>query len=229
MLGLGLARRVLTFVKRIALSPDERKKQDRHSLVGPPNLWKMKRDFQIDFLRHVGLKPKHFLIDIGCGTLRGGIPIIHYLEDGHYFGIELRPHVLAEGEKELSELGLSSKRPTLILSDDIGSVKLSREFDYIWAFSVLIHMTDDIVDDCLGFAARHLRSDSYFYANVNVGVKPSGKWQSFPVLWRPLEFYEAIGRKHDLRVEDIGSLKKFGHDLGVVAQTERRMLKISKV
>lgn len=204
-------------------------KQDRHSLVGPAILWKMKRDFQIYFLKRVGLQPRHFLIDIGCGTLRGGIPIIQYLGDGHYFGIESRSHVRAEGEKELSESGLSHKRPTLISSDDIGSVKLSREFDYIWAFSVLIHMTDDIVDDCFGFAASHLHAEGYFYANVNLGDKPSGNWQSFPVVWRPLEFYEGIGGKHNLRVEDIGSLKSLGHDSGVVSQDEQRMLKISKV
>ncbi|MFQ5567645.1 MAG: hypothetical protein ACE5EU_14940, partial [Paracoccaceae bacterium] len=64
--------------------------------------------------------------------------------------------------------------------------RLSREFDYIWAFSALIHMTDDVVDDCLGFAARHLHAGGHFYANVNLGNKPRGIWQTFPVIWRPL-------------------------------------------
>ncbi len=231
MLGLEQARRLAkkarALLGTVMIFFD--RKQRRHNLVGPSKLWKMKRDFQIDFLKRVGLKPKHFLIDIGCGTLRGGIPIIQYLEDGHYFGIESRSHVLAEGEKELSESGFLHKRATLISSDDIGLVKLSKEFDYIWAFSVLIHMTDDIVDDCLGFAASHLHSEGYFYANVNLGDKPSGHWQSFPVMCRPLEFYEGIGGKHNLRVEDIGSLKSLGHDSGVVDQNEQRMLKISKV
>ena len=128
----------------------------------------------------------------------------------------------------MSESGLSQKRVTLISGDDISLVKLSKEFDYIWAFSVLIHMTDDIVDDCFGFAAGHLHAEGHFYANVNLGDKPSGHWQSFPVMWRPLHFYEGIGGKHNLRVEDIGSLRSLGHDSGVVEQNEQRVLKISR-
>jgi len=50
--------------------------EQRHGLVGPARLWKMKRDFQIGFLKNFGLKPDNVLLDLGCGTLRGGIPII---------------------------------------------------------------------------------------------------------------------------------------------------------
>ena len=53
----------------------------RHGLVGRPELWQQKRDFQIAFLREHGLLPAHVLVDLGCGTLRGGIPIIAYLDE----------------------------------------------------------------------------------------------------------------------------------------------------
>jgi len=46
----------------------------------------MKRRFQIDFFRRQGLRPDQTLFDLGCGTLRGGIPIIDYLEPGFYTG-----------------------------------------------------------------------------------------------------------------------------------------------
>ena len=72
------------------------KKKRRHGMVGPPYLWKMKREFQIKFLTDMDLKPDHYLLDLGCGTLRGGIPIIEYLEIGHYFGFteeELRKYL----------------------------------------------------------------------------------------------------------------------------------------
>ncbi len=74
---------------------------ERHSHVGAPEGWELKRRFQIDFLKKQGLKPEHYLLDIGCGTLRGGIPIIDYLDKGHYYGIEVRDFVLDEGRKEL--------------------------------------------------------------------------------------------------------------------------------
>src|SRR5215475_8544809 len=87
-------------------SPAER----RHSLVGPMRGWQKKRDFQIFFLKQMGLQPAHYLLDIGCGTLRGGIPLIDYLDPGHYFGVEVRPLVLEEAAKELGEAGLEHKQ-----------------------------------------------------------------------------------------------------------------------
>lgn len=73
----------------------------RHHLVGSPKLWKMKQDFQINFLKSQGLKEKDQLLDIGCGTLRGGIPIIKYLDSGNYCGIEVRDQIITEAKKEL--------------------------------------------------------------------------------------------------------------------------------
>ena len=58
----------------------------------------------------MGLAPEHYLLDIGCGTLRGGIPLIAYLLNGHYFGIEMRADILDEGRTELAEAGLVGKR-----------------------------------------------------------------------------------------------------------------------
>lgn len=95
------------------------KKERRHRLVGPSYLWKIKRDFQFNFLKAMNLTPEHYLLDIGCGTLRGGIPIISYIQGGHYFGIDIREETLDEGRKELREVGRERKKPTLILSPDI--------------------------------------------------------------------------------------------------------------
>src|SRR6478672_3098177 len=137
--------------------------QRRFELVGPPELWEMKRRFQIDFLRRFGLEPQHYLLDVGCGVLRGGIPIIKYLEVGHYYGIEARGKVLAEGRKELAESKLAHKQPHLTLGEHLGELSLARQLDYVWAFSVLIHLEDPILEEVIGFAARHLKSDGVFY------------------------------------------------------------------
>ncbi|MGC2692617.1 MAG: class I SAM-dependent methyltransferase, partial [Desulfobaccales bacterium] len=96
-----------------------------------------------------GLKPEHYLMDIGCGTLRGGIPLIDYLKEGHYFGIETRKEVLDEGRMELKEAGLNWKSPTLLTTEQFTKGGILQKFDFIWAFSVLIHMTDEILNDTL--------------------------------------------------------------------------------
>ncbi len=127
----------------------ESKVTNRHALVGPPHLWRMKRAFQIGFLKYVGLEPQHFLLDLGCGTLRGGIPLIEYLQETHYYGFEVRHDVLEEGRNELREVDLEHKEPVLVLSDDITSLHLQKKFDFVWAYSVLIHLSDEILNDFL--------------------------------------------------------------------------------
>ncbi len=221
----NLLRALRHYWNGLLLTPTER----RHSLVGPSKLWKMKREFQIKFLKNAGLKPQHVLLDIGCGTLRGGIPIIEYLENKHYFGIESRKDVLDEGRNELDELGFMHKEPNLVAEANILDVNLTEKFDYIWAFSVLIHMHDGVLCDTLDFVSSHLLDVGVFYANVNIGSGESGNWQGFPVVWRSLSFYEQTCLRYGLKIADIGSLKDCGHLSNNEAQDQQRMLKICKV
>jgi cyclopropane fatty-acyl-phospholipid synthase-like methyltransferase len=187
----------------------------------------MKRDFQIDFLRREGLEPQHHVVDIGCGTLRGGIPLIRYLDVGHYYGIEARPHVLDEAKKELTEQKLSDKSPTLIQASVLDQLSLGRHFEFIWAFSVLIHMDDANLRGCLDFAHRHLTRGGRFFANVNIGRRTSGTWQGFPVLWRTMQAYRDAAAAHDLAVTDLGDLASLGHHSGQEEQDRQRMLSFS--
>lgn len=188
----------------------------------------MKRAFQIRFLSEMGLKPAHYLVDIGCGTLRGGVPLIEYLEAGHYFGVEVRQEALEEGRKELRDAGLASKNPTLLLCPDISQLTVDRSFDYMWAFSVLIHMSDEILDHTLGFVSRHLSKDGVFFANVNMGDRREGSWQGFPVVSRTFEFYAEACARHGLAVTDLGPLRELGHQSEVELHDRQRMLRISR-
>jgi len=210
---------------------DEAGAAARHALVGPPDLWEMKRRFQIDFLRGAGLMPHHRLLDLGCGTLRGGIPLIEYLAPGHYAGVEVRREVLDEGRQELAESGLAGKEPQLVHCSRLAELDLGRTFDVAWAFAVLIHMDDRILDDAVAAVARHLTADGVFYATANVGAEPAGTWQGFPVVHREAAFYADVFGRHGLVLEDLGSLASFGHvhpRLPVEAQARQRMLKGTK-
>lgn len=202
--------------------------QGRYAMVGPVSLWKMKREFQIRFLKDMGLKPEHYLLDIGCGTLRGGIPLIDYLEPARYFGVEERANVLVEARKELRDFGLEGKNPTLLLTPDLSQVVINQKFDYAWAFSVLIHMSDEILEDTLGFVRRQLSENGAFYANVKIGKTLDGFWQGFPTVTRPLEFYQQVCARNGLAFSDVGSLKDHGHVSNIESQDSQRILKITK-
>ena len=144
------AARTARRAKSLLLSPAAR----RHALVGQERLWKMKRDFQAKFLIGHGLSPSDYLLDVGCGTLRGGIPLIRYLDTGHYYGIEVRAEVLDEALRELEESGLRHKQPILV--SDPGTLDLRGRFTFAWAFSVLFHLRDEILDDTLELVANSL-------------------------------------------------------------------------
>ncbi len=199
----------------------------RHASAGPAHLWEQKRAFQIAFLRRVGLEPRHRLLDLGCGTLRGGIPLIAYLEPGHYTGIELRSDVLEEGRRELAEAGLEDRRPDLRVCGDLRALGLEGRFDYALAFSVLIHMADEIAETALTFVARHLAPSGTFYANVNLGSAPERRWQGFPVVWRPRAFYDRLAERAGLRLAEVGRLRDLGHVTGDAAADAQAMLRFT--
>lgn len=202
-------------------------KQGRHALVGPVELAEMKRKFQIKFLKAKGLKPEHNLLDLGCGTLRGGIPLIDYLGKGNYCGVDVRPKVLKEAKVELKEAGLEHKAPVLMTTDEMTS-SLKTEFDFVWAFSVLIHMNDKILTDTLQFISKRLKKGGVFYANVNIGKNAEMQWQGFPVVTRTEDFYRKKAGGFGLDMKHVGTLLSLGHNSGQANQDAQIMMKFTR-
>jgi SAM-dependent methyltransferase len=225
-----LARRSLVRLTRLfgARRADADPGATRHALVGPAHLWRMKREFQIDFLRRMGLAPQHRLLDLGCGTLRGGIPLIEYLAPGHYTGIEVRAEALVEARRELAEAGLEQRKPELHLCGDLSQLSLPARFDFAWAFSVLIHMDDAVAANALSFAARQLAAGGALYANVNAGEAPPRRWQGFPVVTRPLAFYAELAGRVGLAMTPLGALRELGHVSGDAAADAQWMLRFAR-
>lgn len=222
---------------------DDATKLKRHALVGPAHLWQSKRDSQIRFLRSVGLKPHHYLLDLGCGTLRGGIPLIAYLEEAHYFGFDVRENVIHEARKELRECNLGQKSPTLCFHDSVLKFRPDQKFQYAWAYSVLIHLVDEVLDDVMETLSSLLATDGRFYANVLLGPsnkaeeltdlvqrnKGTGSCREFPLVIRPIEFYKETALQHGLALENLGTTDTLGFDPQVPAHKQHQMLSFHRV
>jgi SAM-dependent methyltransferase len=198
-------------------------KQERHGLVGRPDLWRMKRAFQIEFLRGRGLSPDDTVADIGCGSLRGGIALIDFLLPGHYTGIDVRASVIEEAHREIAREKLGHKQPRLILAASLAEVDPGA-VDLFWAFSVLFHLSDAILVDCLAMVARHLKEGGEFYANIIDGHGVPGEWQGFPVVARPFETYSNLAARSGLWVERLGRLDQLGHHSGDPSQDSQVMV-----
>ena len=175
--------------------------ENRRALAGPVNLWETQRQFQIDFLRSHGLEPQHRLLDFGCGPLRGGIPIIEYLDAGNYHGVDINEDSIREARRELEENRLEYKLPHITHIRDISALRMVVSFDVIWAFSVVIHMPDEVLDEFLAFCGARLRRGGVLYMNVNIGERRTGgKFLDFDTYVRPLEFYEDMIQRHGLKI-----------------------------
>lgn len=141
-----MSKKAFSGVRRIIKRILKSKQEIRHAHVGAPNVWKYTRAFQFQFLKDQGLKKTDTLMDIGCGTLRGGIPLIDYLDTGNYYGMDVRDEVLEEGRAEIRSAKLESKKPNLISFNHFSEVALEVKFNVMFAFSVLIHLEDAIAE-----------------------------------------------------------------------------------
>lgn len=192
-------------------------------MVGPPGVWKESSDFQIDFLRCRGLQPAHSILDIGCGPLRGGIPLVQFLDEGNYTGIDVRAEIVEEAQEQVRRYDLARKAPTVFLSDNFGREKLGQQkFDYVWCFQLFYHLEDHLIDDCLQQISRVLARAGYCYANVNLTLA-EGQWQGFPYVRRPLRFYESLADKHGFRLKDLGQQHEWGYTNKVCGQFEHML------
>ena len=207
---------------------NQSREEKRHSLVGAPHLWKMKQDFQFNFLVNHGMEPDQILLDVGCGTLRGGIPIIDFLDKGNYYGIEVRPEVLEEGEKELNYHKLDHKTPNLISFEKFESLQIDEKFDIIFAFSTLIHFEDHITKAFFEFLSRQLSEKGVFWGNVNIESYSDGRWQGFPIVFRPFSFYQKLADENNLLLNDLGKLTDLGHVSDESISDKQVMLEIRK-
>lgn len=125
--------------------------------VGPPEHYDLIAGLQFTLLFKAGLRETHKLLDLGCGSLRGGRLFIPYLRPGHYFGVEPNEWLVREGiARELGTDMVRLKRPTFSTIADFDLAQLGERFDFVLAQSIFSHTFGDLaqrglsgVRDCL--------------------------------------------------------------------------------
>lgn len=131
-------------------------------------LWEEIGALQLAFLQGRGLRPGDLLLDVGCGSLRGGVKFVEYLEGGHYFGIDISPSLLEAGyAQEISlrqDLADKLPRANLKCIDDFNAMSFGQQFDYALAQSVFTHLTLNSIRLCLENLHPVLRAGGKFYA-----------------------------------------------------------------
>lgn len=97
-----------------------------------------------------GLLPSSEVIDVGCGALRAGYWLIHFLEPGRYHGIEPARHRLTTAREAILEPGLEEvKRPTFDDNTDWDLGVFGVAPDFVLARSIWSHTTAEEVQALL--------------------------------------------------------------------------------
>jgi SAM-dependent methyltransferase len=124
--------------------------EDGIFLGGPAKFFETAGRKQLTTLLSEGLTPTSKVLDIGCGCLRGGYLLIHFLDKGCYFGIEPNTEMLDAGmrillEPELLDLKTPRFDPNSNFDFSIFEVK----FDYLVARSIWTHASKQQIQTML--------------------------------------------------------------------------------
>ena len=169
---------------------DARAIENPQAAVG--GLWDEMGQLQVHVLKELGLVPSHELLDIGCGSLRGGIPLIDYLSPGKYWGTDISPELLKAGIAQLEKSGLVDKNPTLRIAIDFSLKEVGdRKFDFIQAFGVFTDVPRGFVEECLESVSNVLSPEGIFIATFGAAEKYSEDHRHLRFRY-PLSFFKSL-------------------------------------
>ena len=143
--------------------------------VGPPEDYDLIAAMTFNLLTTLGLRQRHSLLDVGCGSLRIGRLLIPYLNRGKYFGVEPHEWLVEAGIKcELGEAIVQIKRPTFLFSDSPQTIaKAKVSFDFALAQSIFSHCGLDLISGWLSAISRSLADNGALVATFLPGDKDS--------------------------------------------------------
>ncbi len=136
-------------------------------LGGPKKKFVAAGRAQLEILLSHGLVPQDRVLDVGCGALRGGWWLIHFLRPERYFGIEPNKEMLQAGiDVMLGPELLAEKKPQFSNNDNFDFSIFRQVFDFVLARSVWTHASIPQIQTMLKFFARCSHRNSAFLTSI---------------------------------------------------------------
>jgi len=118
---------------------------------------------QFVYLINSGLNPDSKVVDLGCGVLRAGYWLIHFLNPDCYFGIEPHAGRLKMGTEAILEPGLiETKNPRFDTNPDFDTSVFGEKFDFFLAYSIWTHACKSQIKATLDSYVRDSKEESVF-------------------------------------------------------------------
>jgi hypothetical protein len=173
-------------------------------------LWEEMGQLQFDFLVSRGLRPEHVLLDIACGSLRGGVYFIRYLDPGNYLGIEKERALIRRAlAKELSRDVQEQKRPEFVVSGTFEFERFSKRADYSLAQSLFTHLNAVDIERCLNNLRANVEVGHQLFATFAPGShRNEARSHARASFFYAAEELEAIGERCGFSCDYVGD---WGH------------------
>ena len=183
--------------------------------AGVGGRWDALGEHQFNFLTAQGLAPEHRLLDVGCGSLRGGVHFIRYLDPGNYVGIDKEAGLIEAGRRvELPRAGLEERGARFHTTDrfDLSWLPPDARFDFAIAQSVFTHLRPALIQLCVAQVLDRLAPDGVFYASFfqstdgRVVLGPGHGWRGDELQHPryPLDVMQGLAEDAGARVDSIG-------------------------
>ena len=121
---------------------------------------------QLIYMLSAGLNPDSKVVDVGCGVLRAGYWLIHFLDADCYFGIEPHKGRLEMGVNDILEPEvLAAKRPRFDTNAHFDTSVFGEEFDFFLAYSIWTHASKRQIQAMLDSFLRDSKDDGTLLAS----------------------------------------------------------------
>jgi SAM-dependent methyltransferase len=200
--------------ERFELNPE--KERELALLVGKEDSWRRKQRDQSDLLGEINPRCDQRFLELGCGPLRFGVGLIEWLNEGCYTGVDINERSISEGKALITQLGLGAKKPELFCLEDFGLSALEHgSFDLIWAYNVLIHLSEAKLVNAFYSVSRLLKGNGRAIVTLRLsqqgGFVQTGKWLEFPICAAPFFWYAKIADELGMKFTAIKPISDIQH------------------
>lgn len=138
--------------------------------VGPPADYDLIAAMCFGLLTALGLRGRHRLLDVGCGSLRLGRLLIPYLDVGNYHGMEPNQWLVDDGlALELGREIVGLKKPHFFYTDSVAQMGQAGVFDFAMAQSIFSHCGSDLLRQHLNDVFAALAPTGVLLATYVIG------------------------------------------------------------
>lgn len=188
-----------TYLKAYADYIDKRVDWDPKLAVG--GMWGEIGRLQFEFLKKQGLEPKHELLDVGCGTLRGGMHFISYLKEGNYSGYDISARAIDYAHDVIKHKFVDQRPLVFHNMEGLQHHALSeRQFDFILAQSVFTHLGPELIEIHFQYLDQVLKPGGVFYFTFDEANESNVEREvDFQY---PISFFKELSKAHGFRLND---------------------------